>query len=165
MSSRILPLLRQFTTSTRARTTVPMESAAASQVNTAAHAAPRTGRSTRWYLPTLGLVAAGMALTSRGTINTLDAANQHIGFGITNALNEANRKVHQALEPSQEQKNMMLLEMYGERSSLEDMERAIASMEARTASQKDKNKLLEEAYGDKSSLEDLQKAMQLYEGK
>jgi hypothetical protein len=53
--------------------------------------------------------------------------------------------------------------MYGERSSLEDMERAIAGIESRVASQKDRNKILEEAYGDKSSLKDLEKAMQIYE--
>jgi hypothetical protein len=111
----------------------------------------------------MALIAVGMTLTSRRTISTLDAANRHIGFGITNALNEANRKVHMALEPSQEEKNMILLEMYGERSSLEDMERAIASMESRIASHKDRNKILEEAYGDKSSLKDLQRAMELYE--
>jgi len=104
-----------------------------------------------------------MAMTSRRTINTLDAANRNIGFGVTNALNEANRKVHQVLEPSQEQKNMILLEMYGERSSLEDMERAIAGIESRIANRKDRSKILEEAYGDKSSIKDLQRAMQLYE--
>jgi hypothetical protein len=109
----------------------------------------------------MALIAVGMTMTSRRTINTLDAANRHIGFGITNALHEANRKVHMALEPTQEQKNMVLLEMYGERSSLEDMERAIAGIESRVASQKDK--ILEEAYGDKSSLKDLEKAMQIYE--
>lgn len=115
------------------------------------------------YLPTMALVAVGMTMTSRRTINTLDAANRHIGLGITNALNEANRKVHQVLEPTQEQKNMMLLEMYGERSSLDDMERAIAGIEARIANYQDRNKLLEEAYGDKSSIKDLQRAMELYE--
>lgn len=111
----------------------------------------------------MALIAGGMALTSRRTINTLDAANRHIGFGITNALNEANRKVHQALEPSQEEKNMALMEMYGERSTLEDMERAIAGIAAKAASPKDKRKILEEAYGDKSSLKDLERAMQIYE--
>jgi hypothetical protein len=115
------------------------------------------------YLPTMALIAVGMTLTSRRTISTLDVANRHIGFGITNALNEANRKVHMALEPTQEEKNMILLEMYGERSSLEDMERAIAGMESRVANRKDRNKILEEAYGDKSSLKDLQRAMELYE--
>jgi hypothetical protein len=62
------------------------------------------------YLPTMAFIVAGMVLTSRRTINTLDVANGHIWFGVTNALNEANRKVHQALEPTQEQKNMALME-------------------------------------------------------
>jgi hypothetical protein len=108
-------------------------------------------------------VAAGMALTSRCTINSLEAAIGQIGYGITNALNEANRKVHMTNEPTQEEKNMILLEMYGERSSLEDMERAVAGMEARLAAQKDRSKILEEAYGDKSSLKDIERAMQIYE--
>ncbi|KAL5117586.1 hypothetical protein ACEQ8H_004479 [Pleosporales sp. CAS-2024a] len=96
-------------------------------------------------------------------MNTLDVANGHIGFGITNALNEVNRKVHESLEPTQEQKNLALMEMYGERSSLQDMERAMAGLEAKPASKKDKRAVLEEAYGDKSSLKDLERAMQLYE--
>ena len=77
--------------------------------------------------------------------------------------NEANRKVHAALEPTQEQKNQMLMDAYGERSSLEDMERAIAGMEAKVTTQKDRNRILEEAYGDKASLADLQRAMEIYE--
>ncbi|KAF2819355.1 hypothetical protein CC86DRAFT_144891 [Ophiobolus disseminans] len=165
MSFRIAPFLRQrlFTTSARARNAIPMESVAATQLTASAHAVPKLGRIARWYLPTMALIAVGMATASRRTINTLDAANRHIGFGVTNALNEANRKVHMAREPTQEQKNMMLLEMYGERSSLEDMERAIAGIESRVANEKDRNKMLEEAYGDKSSLKDLQRAMELYE--
>jgi hypothetical protein len=115
------------------------------------------------YLPAVAAIAAGMALTSHRAINSLEAAIGQIGYGITNALNEANRKVHMTTEPTQEEKNMILLEMYGERSSLEDMERAIAGMEARLAAQKDRSKILEEAYGDKSSLQDLQRAMQIYE--
>lgn len=94
---------------------------------------------------------------------TFPAANANIGFGITNALNEANRKVHAALEPTQEQKNMILMDSYGERSSLEDMERALAGLEARLVNEQDKNKVLEEAYGDRASIEDLQRAMQIYE--
>ena len=186
MSFRIVPLLRQrlFTTSTRARfanvmESAAMESAAAARLTATGNAVSKLGRVARWYvfqasrirssltlsryLPTMALVAGGMAMTSSRTINTLDAANRQIGFGITNALNEVNRKVHAAQEPTQEQKNMMLMEMYGERSSLEDMERAIAGIEARVANQKDKNQILEEAYGDKSSLKDLQRAMQIYE--
>jgi hypothetical protein len=57
----------------------------------------------------------------------------------------------------------MLMDSYGERSSLEDMERAIAGLEAKKATQKDRNRILEEAYGDKTSLADLQRAMELYE--
>lgn len=120
-----------------------MQDIATAQLTATANTVPRIGKIARWYLPTMALIAAG--------------------FGITNALNEANRKVHQALEPTQEEKNMVLLEMYGERSSLEDMERAIAGIESRVASAKDRNKILEEAYGDKSSLKDLERAMQMYE--
>ncbi|KAH7408553.1 hypothetical protein DE146DRAFT_675580 [Phaeosphaeria sp. MPI-PUGE-AT-0046c] len=145
MSFRIAPLVRQrlFTTSSRARAAIPMEHAATAQLATTVRAVPRIGRIARWYLPTMALIAGG--------------------FGITNALNEANRKVHQVLEPTQEEKNMALMEMYGERSTLEDMERAIAGIAAKAASPKDRNKILEEAYGDKSSLKDLERAMQLYE--
>lgn len=181
MSFRFAPLLRQrlFTTSSRARTAISMENAAAAHITTTANSVPRLGKIARWYvlaprsylqtltvsryLPTMALIAGGMALTSRRSFSTLDVANGHIGFGVTNALNEANRKVHQALEPTQEQKNMALMEMYGERSSLEDMERAIAGLESKLASKKDKRAVLEEAYGDKSSLKDLERAMQLYE--
>ena len=94
---------------------------------------------------------------------TLGDANANIGFGVTNALNEANRKIHSALELTQEQKNQMLMDSYGERSSLEDMERAVAGLEAKAFSQKDRRRVLEEAYGDKASIEDLQRAMELYE--
>jgi len=108
-----------------------------------ASAVPRLGKVARWYLPTMAMVAAG--------------------FGVTNALNEANRKVHVALEPTQEQKNQMLMDSYGERSSLEDMERALAGLEAKLSSQKDRATMLEEAYGGRASIEDLQRAMELYE--
>lgn len=165
MSFRIAPLIRQrlFTTSSRARTAIPVDDVATAQLATTAKAVPRIGRIARWYLPTMALIAGGMALTSRRTVNTLDAANRHIGFGITNALNDVNRKVHQVLEPTQEEKNMALMEMYGERNSLEDMERAFAGITSAVAIPKDRNKILEEAYGDKSSLKDLERAMQMYE--
>jgi hypothetical protein len=86
-----------------------------------------------------------------------------IGFGITNALNDANRQVHQAQEPTQEQRNLMLMDLYGERSSLADMERAMAGLEKKLSTQTQRNKALEDAYGDRASLKDLQRAMQLYE--
>jgi hypothetical protein len=57
----------------------------------------------------------------------------------------------------------MLMDSYGERSSLEDMERAIAGMEAKMTAKMDRRRILEEAYGDKASLADLQRAMELYE--
>lgn len=94
---------------------------------------------------------------------TLPAANANIGFGITSALNEVNRKVGTVAEPTQEQKNMMLMELYGERSSLEDMERALAGLEARVLTEKNKSALLEEAYGSRTSIKDLERAMQIYE--
>jgi hypothetical protein len=51
MSFRIAPLLRQrlFTTSTRARTTVPIENLAAAELTAATSTVPRLGRTTRWY--------------------------------------------------------------------------------------------------------------------
>jgi hypothetical protein len=94
---------------------------------------------------------------------TLDAANRHIGYSVTTALNEANRNVHLNVEPTQEERNMMLMNAYGERSSLEDMERALAGLEAKVMSQKDRNAALENAYGDRSSIKDLERAMQIYE--
>ncbi|KAH8724298.1 hypothetical protein GQ44DRAFT_708953 [Phaeosphaeriaceae sp. PMI808] len=165
MSFRIAPLLRQrfFTTSSRARTALPIEHLAAAELSTTSSAIPKLGRIARWYLPTMALIAVGMTLSSRRTINTLGVANRHIGFGIANALHENNRKVHMKPEPTQEQKNLMLMDMYGSRSSLEDMERAVAGLETRIASEKDKNKILEEAYGDRSSIKDLRRAMEIYE--
>jgi|TARA_R110002003_G_scaffold116_30_gene10328 hypothetical protein len=110
----------------------------------------------------MALIAGGMTLSGRRTASKLDAANRNIGFGITNHLHDLNRKVHLS-EPTQEEKNMMLLDMYGERSSLEDMERAIAGLDSRGKTPKDRNKMLDEAYGDKSSIKDLYRAMEIYE--
>ena len=121
------------------------------------------------YLPSMAAIAIGMrfylASSSQQSrsIVTLDAANRHIGFGVTNALHEANRKAHMASEPTQEEKNQLLMNLYGERSSIADMERAFAGLETTPVSAKDRAKLLEEAYGDRGSIKDLEKAMQLYE--
>jgi len=112
------------------------------------------------YLPRSLYLPASQS--SRRT-RALPAANANIGFGVTNALDNANHKVNHALELTQEQKNMMLLDAYGERSSLSDMERALAGVEAKSQTQKNRNMLLEEAYGDRSSLHDLERAMQIYE--
>lgn len=122
------------------------------------------------YLPTMAMVAIGMIYLPRDKSSqprrplSLGDANANIGFGVTNALNDANRKVHSALELTQEQKNQMLMDAYGERSSLADMERAMAGLEAKAATpRKSRNQILEEAYGDKTSIEDLQRAMEIYE--
>lgn len=172
---RQAPVLRQrfFTTSARARNVISMEDAAAAQLTSAASAVPKLGRVAKWYLPTMAAIALGMiylpknlylpaSTPSRRTV-TLPAANANIGFGITNALNEANRKVHMAIEQTQEQKNMALMDAYGSRDSLEDMERALAGLEARLENEKTRNARLEEAYGDRASIKDLERAMQIYE--
>ncbi|EOA83617.1 uncharacterized protein SETTUDRAFT_22313 [Exserohilum turcica Et28A] len=145
---RTTNLVRQrlFTTSSRARTAISVQDAAAAHMaaTPGASVVPRLGRVARWYLPTMAMVA--------------------IGFGVTNALNDANRRVHSARELTQEQKNQMLMDAYGERSSLADMERAMAGLEARAAApKKSRNQILEEAYGDKTSIADLQRAMEIYE--
>ncbi|KAH7076016.1 hypothetical protein FB567DRAFT_563485 [Paraphoma chrysanthemicola] len=144
MSFRFAPFCqRLFSTSSRARATVmPMENMAAAQLTASANAVPRLGRIAKWYLPTMALIA--------------------VGFGITNHLHDLNRKVHLS-EPTQEERNMMLLNMYGERSSLEDMERAIAGLDSQAKPPMSKNQALEEAYGDKSSIKDLYRAMEIYE--
>ncbi|RMZ66986.1 set domain [Pyrenophora seminiperda CCB06] len=190
---RTSTLVRQrlFTTSARARHAISFQDAAAAHMASTpgASAVPRLGKVARWlvpkldhtmpirlltnptrYLPTMAMVAAGMIYFPRGTASaqprrplTLGDANANIGFGVTNALNEANRKVHVALEPTQEQRNQMLMDSYGERSSLEDMERALAGLEAKLSAQKDRATMLEEAYGGRASIEDLQRAMELYE--
>jgi hypothetical protein len=94
---------------------------------------------------------------------TLDAARRHIGYTIGSDLNDSNCAVHAPIELTQEQRNQQLMDLYGERSSLEDMERAIAGLETRATSQKDRNAALEAAYGDRSSIKDLERAMQIYE--
>ncbi|EMD63419.1 hypothetical protein GGP41_005920 [Bipolaris sorokiniana] len=171
---RTSTLVRQrlFTTSARARTAISLEDATAAHMAAApgASVVPKLGRVARWYLPTMAMVAIGMIYLPRDASSSqprrplsLGDANANIGFGVTNALNDANRKVHSALELTQEQRNQMLMDAYGERSSLQDMERAIAGLEARLTTRKDRNKILEEAYGDKTSIEDLQRAMEIYE--
>ncbi|KAF2025386.1 hypothetical protein EK21DRAFT_103987 [Setomelanomma holmii] len=154
---------RVFSTSTRARATiVPLENMAAAHLTATANAVPKLGRIAKWYLPTMALIAAGMTLSGRRTASKLEVANGNIGFGVTNHLHALNCKVHLS-EPTQEEKNMMLLDMYGERSSLEDMERAIAGIDSRAKTQRGRNEMLEEAYGDKSSVKDLYRAMEMYE--
>lgn len=100
---------------------------------------------------------------SRRTV-TLDSANRKIGFAIANALEEHNNKQNQAM--SQEERNMMLMEAYGERNSLEDMERALSGhgvTRGNTTRQSQRNKMLNEAYGERKSLKDMERALEVYE--
>ncbi|KAF2852583.1 hypothetical protein T440DRAFT_516423 [Plenodomus tracheiphilus IPT5] len=173
---RNAPLIRQrlFTSSARKQNILSLEDAAAAQFNhAAASAVPKLGRVAKWYLPTMAAIALGMIYLPKNFVSpappavrrtvTLPAATANIGFGVTSALNEANRKVHAPAELTQDQKNMALMDAYGERSSLEDMERALAGLEARLESEKDRNGRLEEAYGARESIKDLERAMQIYE--
>lgn len=173
--TRFTPLLRQrlFTTSTRSRNAIAIGDVAAEELAAASKAVPRLGRIARWYLPTMAVAAVGMMyipasvylppVESKPRTVTLDAACRHIGYSVTSALNESNRAIHEPIELTQEQKNQQLMDLYGERSSLEDMERAIAGLEVRATSQKDRNAALEAAYGDRTSIRDLERAMQIYE--
>jgi len=111
------------------------------------------------YLPK-HLLGSPVASTTRRTV-TLPVATASIGLGVTNALNEANRQA--GMQVTQEQRNLALMDAYGERSSLEDMERALAGLDARLESQKSRSGRLEEAYGARESVRDLERAMQIYE--
>jgi hypothetical protein len=122
----------------------------------------------------MALIAVGMAYlpissmlptppSSRRTV-TLDSANRQIGFAIMNALEDQNIKQNQAM--TQEEKNMMLLEMYGEGNSLEDLERAVSGhgvMTGKKTAQSERNKMLTEAYGERKSLNDMERALRVYE--
>lgn len=126
----------------------------------------------------MALIAVGMMYLPRDFLApppqhhrtlTLDSANRQIGFAITNALDQQNRN-ESPVPISQEEKTRMLLDAYGERSSLEDMERAfeMTSLGAqepttRTMDPRERNRRLLEAYGEKTSLRDLERAMEIYE--
>jgi hypothetical protein len=113
------------------------------------------------YLPINSVLSA--TPPSRRTLS-LDSANRHIGFAIMNALEDQNNKQNQAM--SQEEKNMMLLEMYGEGNSLEDLERAVSGhgvMTGKKTGQSERNKMLTEAYGERKSLKDMERALMVYE--
>ncbi|KAJ4337799.1 hypothetical protein N0V87_004352 [Didymella glomerata] len=173
--SRFTPLLRQrlFTTSTRSRNAIAIGDVAAEELAAASRAVPKLGRIAKWYLPSMAIAAVGMMYIPASLYMpraepkprsvTLDAARRHIGYTIGSDLNDSNCAVHAPIELTQEQRNQQLMDLYGERSSLEDMERAIAGLETRATSQKDRNAALEAAYGDRSSIKDLERAMQIYE--
>ncbi|KAF2714794.1 hypothetical protein K504DRAFT_486611 [Pleomassaria siparia CBS 279.74] len=182
MPLRIPPQVRQqlFSTSSRARTTMPANfhsyKPTPAQFPLHTTSAARLGSIGRWYLPTMALITVGMSYYLPTTlfppIETppgprtvkLEAANRQIGFAVSNSLEEHNHKQHQ--EPSQEERNMMLLELYGERNSLEDMERALSGhgvVETRAVGQSERNKMMDEAYGERKSLKDLERALEVYE--
>ncbi|CBX97519.1 hypothetical protein IAQ61_007072 [Plenodomus lingam] len=172
---RNAPLIRQrlFTSSARTRNLLSIEDAATAQFTHAANTVPKLGRIAKWYLPTCAAIAFGMLYLPKSLVSpappatrrtvTLPAATANIGFGVTTALDEANRAVHAPAQMTQEQKNLALMDAYGARNSLEDMERALAGLEASGASEKSRNARLEEAYGARESIRDLERAMQIYE--
>ena len=95
---------------------------------------------------------------------TLDQHNRFIGMGVDKQLSDHNQRANHGYELTQEERNQAILDMYGSRSSLDDMEKAIAGYEAtRPKGPVERRMALEEAYGDRSSLQNLRRAMQMYE--
>ncbi|KAF1968414.1 hypothetical protein BU23DRAFT_480200 [Bimuria novae-zelandiae CBS 107.79] len=144
---------------------------AAATATTASRAAPKLGRVAKWYLPTMAAVAFGMLYIpetlftepSKRTV-TLDEATRFIGMGVDQQLSDHNRRANHGYGLTQEERNQAILDSYGSRSSLEDMEKAIAGYEAtRPKGPVETRMALEDAYGDRSSLHHLRKAMQIYE--
>jgi len=93
---------------------------------------------------------------------TLGEANRRIYLGVTNQLGVHSQKANQ---PTQEELNQQMLNWFGDRSSLQDMENALAGYEvnARLDGPQDNRARLEEAYGDRSSLKHVRRAMEIYE--
>lgn len=125
------------------------------------------------YLPTMALIAVGMIYLPNNLFSTapppsprtvtLDSANRKIGFAIANALEEHNLN-RKRKELTQTEKNRLLLDAYGARSTLEDIEHAFQQIERSAAlDQTERNRLLDDAYGERDSLRDVQRAMQVYE--
>lgn len=95
---------------------------------------------------------------------TLDQANRFIGMGIDQQLSDHNTRANSGYELTQEERNQAMLDSYGSRSSLDDMEKAIAGYEAtRPKGPVERRMALEHAYGERSSLHHLKKAMEIYE--
>jgi hypothetical protein len=95
---------------------------------------------------------------------TLDQANRFIGMGVDQQLSDHNRRANSAYEMTQEERNQAMLDSFGSRSSLDDMEKAIAGYEAtRPKGPVERRMELENAYGERSSLKHLRRAMQMYE--
>ncbi|KAF2638525.1 hypothetical protein P280DRAFT_491521 [Massarina eburnea CBS 473.64] len=189
MASRVTSVIgrRVLSTSSRSRTALPSQYASSSRstapmvVASAATAAmtavarsanPRLGRVARWYLPAMAAVALGITYLpeqflyepSKRSV-TLDEANRRINYTMAAQLNQHNTRANPGYAPTQEERNQMMLNSYGDRSSLEDMEKAIAGYEANFVSKTEVEKRteLEEAYGDRTSLHHLKRAMSIYE--
>jgi hypothetical protein len=121
------------------------------------------------YLPAMAAIALGIAAIpedffyepTKRTV-TLGEANRRISLGVVNELGLHSQKANQ---PTQEELNQQMLNWFGDRSSLKDMENALAGYEvnARFDKPQDRRARLEEAYGDRSSLKHVRKAMQMYE--
>ncbi|KAF2657211.1 hypothetical protein K491DRAFT_691224 [Lophiostoma macrostomum CBS 122681] len=195
---------RAFSNSSQSRTAIaPHHYTYNAAMASATSTVPKLGRIGRWYLPTMALIALSMtyastkhlflnplassATPSRTSSRTLDQANRQIGFAIANALNEASSPSSSSFfsssrskttELSQHEKNRLLLDAYGARSTLEDMQHALDMMTAELEGaqgsgagsergakidQRERNRRLEEAYGQKASLRDLERAMEVYE--
>jgi hypothetical protein len=94
---------------------------------------------------------------------TLGDANRRIYLGVTNELGRHNSQ--KTSQPTQEELNLQMMNMYGDRSSLADMENALAGYQvnAKLDGPQDRRARLEEAYGDRSSLRHVRRAMEMYE--
>lgn len=125
------------------------------------------------YLPAMAAVAIGMLFIPEDFFDeptkrtvTLGEANRRINFGIAYQLDEHNRRANRNFQPSLDERNWAMLDSYGGRSSLEDMEKVIAGYEGDAThpiGQHEKNLILEEAYGERSDLSHLRRAMEMYE--
>ncbi|KAF1961781.1 hypothetical protein CC80DRAFT_197708 [Byssothecium circinans] len=127
---------------------------------------PRLGRVARWYLPAMAAIAIGITYLPENFLYepsprtvTLGEANRRITYTVAAHLNQHNTRANAGYEPTQEERNQMMLNSYGDRSSLEDMEKAIAGYEAnfQSKTEHEKRAALEEAYGERSSLKHLRK--------
>jgi hypothetical protein len=163
--------------------------ATAATAVTVSRAAPKLGRVAKWYavitthplqkritdlfryLPTMAAIAFGMLYVpetlfvepAKRTV-TLDQANRFIGMGVDQQLSNHNRHANVGYQLTQEERNQAILDSYGSRSSLDDMEKAMAGYEAtRPKGPLETRMALENAYGERSSLQHLRRAMHMYE--
>ena len=187
MSSRVPTIARRLlSTSTRSRTAIPSEfatsrntaplvaaaTATAAMTAAAQSATPKLGRVAKWYLPAMAAIAFGITYLPEQLLYepsprtvTLGESNRRITYTVAAHLNQHNTRANAGYEPTQEERNQMMMDSYGDRSSLEDMEKAIAGYEAsfKSKTEVERRAALEDAYGDRSSLKHLRKAMEIYE--